>query len=432
MLVGGGPLTSIIASILGTFCHITVVTEQHGIGKPWRNRSLYINSSSLMNFNGAPLPLLDGNTTRIIGRQQLNNLDVELLLSTHTKSVQCADEKSVEYIAGPRLGDLIATNILFNADDYLINQRVDVSKMQRTTDGCIRLVLISTEDGTMRELDASTVFILTGPGKERSNVPSSVYQDSVEQLDTHLRRVRSQQTWHREALQELETLPPTPGVRAQCSWLHQRIAQMPIELPRVLTLTAMEKLYEYWDELGADPASFPLTHLITKPNAIAYIGNGDTMRTLKELVEGRGPVSAYPTRCDFRGRRSTIYNEVATSLQEYDSSNRRRYQGTYTATTTAIPFKARGYRLKNEGLRVEVTHQDETGRRRRRLYDYVFDCTGLDRRPLEAVLPTVFPLQDIHDRQGMLVARGNAEATLFIVASKPLTFPNRYKRSSMR
>jgi hypothetical protein len=415
VLVGGGPLTSLVASIVGAFFHVTVITEQHGLGKPWRNRPIYINSSSRVNdFNGAPLPLLGGCTTRIIGRKQLNSLDVDLLLGTETKSVPCENGSVTDYIAGPRLGDLIATNILLYADEYLLDQRVDLSKTQCTTDGRTRLVLIDTEDGTRRELDASAVFLLTGPGKEQSKLPSA---KGATHLDMQLRQTRCSLTWHRDALRHLEGQEPTRGVRVQRQWMRERIAETKVELPRVLTLTTIEKLYAFWDDLEMDPATFPLTDLIAQSQTIAYLGNGDTMRTLKELVEGRGPASAYPSGMEAGGAKSVIYNEMASSPQEYDASNRRRYQGTYTATTTAIPFKASRYRLMSGKPRIEVTHRDETGTRRRRQYGYVFDCTGLDRRSIEATLPASVPVGDIRDLQGIVVARGNADINLFLAGS---------------
>lgn len=421
VLVGGGPLTSIVASILGAFFHVTVITEQHGMGKPWRNRPIYINSSSsVKDFNDAPLPLLGGCTTRIIGRQQLNSLEIDLLLGIDTKMVRCENGGSVEYIAGTRMGDLIATNILLHTDDYLIDQRVDLSELQRTTNGKIRIQLLDMENGTRRELDASAVFLLTGPGKEQSTIPpasSQLYREEATRLEMGLRQARHLLAWHRDAICQLEKQEPTSGVRIQQQWIHERIAQTTVELPHVLTLTAVEKLYEFWDDFGALPEHFPLADLLTQSNPIAYIGNGDTMRTLKELVEGRGPGSAYPSGFKAGNAKSTIYNEKASSPQEYDASNRRRYQGTYTSTTTAIPFKASRYRLLSGKPRVEVTHTDDGGRRRRRQYRSVFDCTGVDRRPIEASLPPSLPCEDIRDLQGIVVARGNADANLFIAGS---------------
>ncbi len=419
VLIGGGPLTSIIASILGAFFHVTVITEQRGLGKPWRNRPIYINSSALIaDFQAAPLPLLGGGTTRVIGQQQLNNLDISLLLGTDTKRVRCDDGSEVEYIAGQRLGDLVATNIVFNADDYLIDQQVDVSNLQQTAQGNVRLVLIDTETGRRRELDASAVFVLSGPGNERTLSP-------VHELETHLHQVRTHTDWQRDALRRLEAEPATPGIQTERQWLRERMAQTPVDLPRVLSLTAIEKLYEWWEDGGAEPAQFPLRDLFAQGRRIAYIGNGDTMRTLKELVEGRGPERAYPEGFPFcnPGGRSTIYNESATSPQEYDRATRRRYQGTYTATTAAIPFKARRARVLTEQARVEVIHDDDAGRSLRRRYSYVFACTGLDRRSLAAHLPAAPSLQKIRDLEGVVVACGNgghggtAGANLFIAGA---------------
>jgi len=92
VLVGGGPLTSIIASVLAPYFHVTVITAQRGIGKPWRHRPIFINSSSARaDFNGAGLPLLKGTTTRVVGSQMLNSLDSNVLLGNDTKTVVCDD-----------------------------------------------------------------------------------------------------------------------------------------------------------------------------------------------------------------------------------------------------------------------------------------------------------------------------------------------------
>ena len=101
----------------------------------------------------------------------------------------------------------------------------------------------------------------------------------------------------------------------------------------------------------------------------------------------------------------------------YDRSNRRRYQGIYTPGTRTIATKATQYRVLAEGTGVEVTHREREGARRRRRYRYVFDCTGLDRRPIASQLAPALPVQAIRDLQGVVVATGNEEANLFLVGA---------------
>jgi hypothetical protein len=436
VLVGGGPLTSIVASVLGPYFQVTVITEQRGLGNPWRNRPLFINSScEVRNFNGSPLPLLGGTTTRVIGRGQWNNLEANVLLQTSDiKGVSCDNGSVAQYAAGPRLGDLIATDIVLNADDYLVGQRVDVSQMGRNPDGSLQMVLVDTEDGRRRTIQASACFLLTGPGPEQSKVPDvaaqRLYQLASEQSDRMIREARTQLAQERYILQRYDRSFPDPELqkrrRQQSSREATRIAGViQLQLPHLLTLTAVEKLYELWselEELGADPEAFPLADVLTTQEAIAYIGSGDTTRTLKELVDGNGPACAYPVgwKRRRRGGRATIYNEAATSPQLYAAINRRRYGDVYTPETRAVPQKAGRYRLVTDRfgrVRVEVSYRDDAGTLRRNRYSYVFDATGLSRFPVEALLPAIFQMSEVPDLQGNVVARGDVQANLFIAGS---------------
>ena len=424
VLVGGGPLTSIVASVLSPFFHITVVSEQNALGKPWRNRHIYINSSSnVRDDEDAPLPLLGGATTRVIGRKQYNSLDSELLLSDDTLAMRCDAGNIVQYAAGPRLGCLVATNIVFNADDYLLNQRVEVELTRQNADGTVRLTLVDTHDGSRRELNANAVIFLTGPGKERSRVASnSLYEQEATRLKQEIHAARERTRWFRESLDKLSDVPVSSGIKAQQVWLKRRLVSLSaISLPRLLNLTDTEDILEYWcEDLKADPELYPYELLL--PQTVAYVGNGDTMRTVKELQEGRGPKSAYP---DSRFRffpsieKSCIYNEGTNSPKQYAGANRRRYRRTFTSTTTSQPFKVERYRLivdsRNSRERMEVLFRDEFGLRRRRRYDRVWDCTGLDRTPLQYQLP--FPSRLMRDMEGNVVGVSNREGNILIAGS---------------
>lgn len=438
ILVGGGPLTSIFASILGPFFRVTVVTEQRDLGKPWRCRPLFLNSScEVRDFNGAPLPLLGGITTRVIGRGQWNNLEANLLLQdSDTRDVSCDNGSTARYAAGPRLGDLIATDIVLNADDYLVGQRVDVTQMGRNPDGSLQVVLVDAQDGRRRAIQANACFLLTGPGAEQSKVPDGasqrLYQAAAEQVDLAIREARIDLSLALGASRQLETAFPTlePLVlevrRKQLRAEATRIAQgVQRRLPRLLTRTAVEKLSELWfelEELGADPAAYPLADVLTTREAIAYIGSGDTARSLKELVDGNGPDCAYPAGWNGKRRRgrATIYNEAATSPQVYAATVRRRYGDVFTPETRAVPQKAARYRLAADRFgraRVEVSYRDDAGTLHRNRYGYVFDSTGLSRFPVEALLPPIFQMNGVPDLEGVVVARGDVRANLFIVGS---------------
>jgi len=439
VLVGGGPLTSVVASVLGAFFHVTVVSMQRGLGKPWRNRrGIRLNSSCrVLDFNGPALPLLGGPTTRVIASQQWNSINVDVLQGTDTLTVACENGRTVEYSVGARLGDLVATDILFHADDFLVKQWVDVSRLQRNEDGSLRMTLVAEDDHTVRQLDATAVFLLTGPGLEQSKVPDDAsqrfYQGASEQIDLAVRQARRDLAQELVVLGQIDTAADFPDEeRVRAAVRRKRLGDIATciarniqrTLPRLLTLTMIEQVYDIWEELeerGADPEAFPFADLFTGQKSVAYIGSGDTARTLKEWVDGVGPACAYPSGAR-RGKpvRATIYNESASTPEEYARSNRPRYADVFTPTTRAISQKASRYRLTSDRRgrpRVEVTHRDADGVRRRRLYDYVFDATGLSRRPIEAQLPPSFQMVDVVDLEGFVVARGDRVGTLCIAGA---------------
>ena len=453
LLIGGGPLTSILASILGAFFTVTVITVQRGIGKPWRKRKgTRLNSSSkIAAFNAPPLPLLGGPTTRVTGSGQWNSLDVDVLPGSDALTVVCDNGSTVSYEEGSLLGALIATVTMFHADDYLLNQWVDVARMQRNADGSLRITLVDTTDGVVRELDASAVFLLTGPAPEQTKLadPASqrLYRLAAGQVERAIREARA--LLARELASQQELAQAFPGQAAQ-EFRRKRLAEVATRvaqgiqsnLPRLLTQTTLEQLFEVWDELeslGAEPGSFPLADVISGDKSIGYVGEGDTARGLKEWAEGRAPRRSYPRGFVFvdRGARGTIYNEQAATPQEYFLQNRRRYGygGVYTPTTRAIPFKATRYRLVTDRrgrTRMEVTHRDSAGQRRRRPFDYVFDATGLSNRRIEDDLPPAFSMAEFTDLEGYTVGRFDTQSDLFILGAatgfRGADFPGEIRR----
>jgi hypothetical protein len=422
VLVGGSALTALVASILDPYFRLTVIT-QHGLGRPWRDRPIFINSSATVkDFNGPALPLLPGPTTRIVGSQQLNSLEVDALLGGDTLRVPCDDGSIVEYVSGFRLGDLIATNILLYADDYITGLALDVSKLRRNADGGTRLTLVA-EDGTTREMDASAVFLLTGPGGERTAVPDretqKLYRKMARQVDLAIRQDRKHMGWYQESLRKLE--PEALTCSMQMQWMRSQRKEHKIPLPRVLTLSSIETLYRYWlSDLSAEPDLFPFTELMCHPHSIGYIGNGDTMRTVKDLLEKRGPAAAYPANLGRVRVRGVIYNERADSPEDYNARNRRRYQGVYDRNTFSVPFKVVAYRvveIDEERAYVEVDYREDDGTLQTNSHDYIVDATGLNRLPIEEFLPDAFAVRDIRDLEGNVVARGNPDADLYICGS---------------
>jgi hypothetical protein len=204
---------------------------------------------------------------------------------------------------------------------------------------------------------------------------------------------------------------------------HMRAACHQVEPPPLLTLGLIETLYAFWQqECAGDPASFPLLSLFEPGRSLAVIGSGDTARTLKEWIDGRGPHSAYPAGVQpIQSPQATIYNEQATTVQAYVRSNRRRYQDVWTANTRAVADKARQYRLcttRTGASRIEVTHRDEAGKRHRYRYQTVFDATGLASTELADQIPAaVGEVHLIRDLTGQVVARGNEASHLYLVGA---------------
>jgi hypothetical protein len=434
VLIGGGPLTSVVASLLGAFFRVTVVAQQRGLGRPWRNRKgIWINSScAIRNFHALALPLLGGGTTRVVASQQWNSVDVNVLLNRDTLRVPCDNGSVVDYAVGSLLGDLVATDILFHADDYLVCQQVDLSALERNADNSIGLRLVDMERGTERLIDANAVFVLTGPAPEQTRLadPSSraLYRSSADLVDSLLESAREELRRELEKQRGLEvTFTGEDAKRFRRNRLRMeatRIARMVKRgIPRLLTLTAVEKLYDLWqqlEELGAEPDDFPLADIVNNGKSIAYIGDGDTSRSLKQWMEN-GPLGAVPRGFIPSGLppRGTIYNEEAQSPAEYARINRRRYRDVFTPTTRAIPYKATRYRITYRSGKecVEVTHRDAFGQRRRLYYDYVFDATGLDQGRIEDSLPPQFTMDTFYDLQGRPVGRKDRVSDLFILGA---------------
>lgn len=429
VLVGAGPLACLLSSLLAPLYRVTVITEETALGRPWRQRPLFQNSSaSFTDGTLPPLPLMGGPTTRLIGWHLFNLFDTSLLTEAaeDIKRVHCADGGSKAYASGFIYGELIASNLVLSVDEVLLHQRVEAKETTRLTDRSLRLTLIDTRDGTRRSLRAQAVFFVTGPGPERSRLPDVrsqiLYQQANEQVRRNLQKRARCLSWYREALLALESETQSSGVRAEMEWVRTMIQQTVgrIELPPVRTLSMLEALYAFWQEqTGAEPAALP--DLFSAPT-LAFIGNGDTARTLKELVDGTGPQRAYSQGVRPQPpRRATLYNEAATNAEQYIRTNRRRYAEVWTPGTTAIASKALRYRLvarKGGTVGVEVTHRDTSGMLRRRRYDALFDCTGLERATLaEQLEAAALSVQEIRDLDGAVVARGDEQGGLFLVGA---------------
>ena len=429
VIVGGGPLTSVVASVLGPYYDVTVITDQSGLGKPWRNRPLYINSSAAAENDGKRLPLLDGTTTPVGAGQLFNTLDSDVLLLGDTKKVGCDDGSTREYVSGPALGDLVATNIVMNASDFIVGQTVDVDVdpfVRRQT----QRVRLSNGDGDeLRYLDARAVIFLTGPGSEECVISDfdseSDYYDCVEELYDNISASRQEIKEKTAEIEALKNRKQTRAVQAKISQLEEEVRRVNIELPRILTLTGVEAIYEFWrEDLNSDPNRFPLDDVINKGSYVGFVGSGDTSKTLKELVDGKAPKRAYPQNYEITNPATTfIYNEQSANTDEYDRNNRRRYKGGFTQdSTVGIPYKVNTCLVERNAddtpRGVTVTNTDVLGDTRERTFDYVFVATGftpadvasnLESRGVEVGL--------VKDKFGNVVAKGNSRENIYVAGS---------------
>lgn len=270
------------------------------------------------------------------------------------------------------------------------------------------------ESSRRRFLQAETIFFLTGPGYEKTKISDGptlgFYREAANQLDKELRLLEGQ--------------PEPSQMRVRRQTLRQKRALIGrnIKLPRVLTLTAIEKLYEFWSyDLDSDPNAYIFADLFLA-DAIAHIGNGDTMRVLEEFLKGKAPSCAYPNGIPPKDSpRSTVYGESASSPDQYNSKNRKRYWGVFTDTMLTIAEKALRYNLIQEvpGREgVAVAHAFCGVVRETNRFDYVFDETGLERESIERLLPpNDFFMRNIEDQQRNVLGRRDERLELYILGT---------------
>ncbi|GHO93613.1 hypothetical protein KSF_036610 [Reticulibacter mediterranei] len=422
VIIGGGPLTCLVASILAPFHRVTVITDQRRIGGDWRNSPFWINSScAISDFSAPALPTQGGPTTHVVNSRQVY-LNVDLLLKGETKTVTCDDGSTVQYVPGTALGDLIATNMVLDIDECLLGQRVDFSRLRRTQDGLL-VEMVDASDGTRRTLLADTVICLTGPGREQTKIADTktrqLHGRVARELDEDLLMVRGQLAPLRKERRQLEGVPTTPRVRKRLQEIRREMAQIAkkVRPQRVWTLTAIQKLYELWSyDLDYDPGAYPFTDILYA-ESIGFIGDGNTMCVAKEIIDGTAPSCAYRNGSSPAGRpRATLYNVQASTPEKFNEQNRRRYANVFTPGTRSIPDKATWYELQETS--VEIVHYDADGLLRRNTFGFLFDATGLDRKPPESLLYRgLFDMVDVKDLESNVVARGDTKAGLYIAGS---------------
>jgi hypothetical protein len=430
VLVGGGPLTALMASLLGPYYNVTVITDQRSVGYPWRARPLYINSSAEGDLFGTQLPLLDGTTTPVTLQGQGNNLNTSILTKCDTRDVLCDDGSTRKYVSGLRFGDFVATEQVFNADDFIVGQTVQVDKTFINRDGTQRLTL-EDANGKQRKVDASAVFFLTGPGKEVPKFDDTVseqeYLSESRFLDKDITNARRKITLLKELIAGFNsTIPSSESEKIKQdsakAKFERDLREVTITLPRILNLTSIEKIYDFWlNDLDSDPDRFPLANLLREGVTIANIGGKDTSSILKELADGNGPDGAYPPGLKEKlrsGRRpsTTLFNEPSKTPEEAKARKRRRYEGVVTADTETVPGKVK--KCRNATGSIFVTTVDNNGvESRGRFFDYAFVGTGYERMPIETLLPIfnniVYDVDALRQGRRLAVGRGNYTSNTF-------------------
>lgn len=420
VIIGGGPLTSMAASILGAYYDITVVTDQETIGEPWRSRPIYINSSAEERAYAPRLPLLEGTTTPIVSREQLGRASAADLLESSSLEVDCQDGSKRRYVSGMALGAVVATNIASDVEDYIVKHTFVPEKTKINPDGTKTITLVG-KDGKTREIDGNMLFVLTGPGQDGSNskdqASKKASQDSKKQLKDSIYAVKKQID---NLKAQLKQNIPTSQKRK----LARELGNIRVELPKILTLSGIEDLYRLWDaHMNRDAKRFPLAPLFQPGVTVGVVGGRDSAFCLASLLQGEAPAEAYPANftMPYNSPRIELFNAPVKDFKYLEERVRRRNRG------VVVGPKARLVRLNQEkvnsfgvedtlhGPKVGVYYPGTGLRTAYQTFDYIFDATGLTRPAIEQQFP--FEVGKLSDAQGNTVALGNKEHGVVIAGS---------------
>ncbi len=384
VIIGGGPQTAILASILAPFRKVTLITREQRLGEPMRSRPIFLNSTvDEDDPTGRQLPFSGGSTTPTRPRGMLNQPSIgDALVDKAAKSVICDDLSEREYISAKRLGEGTAAVVACNTHDIITGQEVIPNGLSE--DGT-ELYLIDPSTSESRYLYARTVIFLGGPGTETSTFEDKssnrLYGEAGDEIDSQL-----------ESLREFAD-------RGQAD-------RFQFKLPRVLSLSGISKLLSAWEMyLDRDPNKYPLVDLLGEKR-VAVIGAGDTGRTIIEFLAGNAPQESYPE--DFEDEYPgmpmvTWYGQPLKAAIQYRLGVRRRYKNVWNDTNTerirADTDRASTIEYANEEGRDGITVTSSGGIRT--TYDYVISASGFIPEPKSAF----GELKDIYDTEGYLVGK---------------------------
>jgi len=400
LVVGDGPLAASALVQLGPYNRMGIVTNRAKLGSLWRDRSIYINSSSREdNPLSPPLPLQNRGTTRTAPTSHLNALRPVHLLNADSGTLKVRRglfqesgeiiQRTREYIPGQALGRIVAHNEVMNAEYFLMNQEVLFDQAKIAPDGKTKILTIKdVRTGRLREIETDYLDVVTGPGEETLTTVDEetrlLYEKGIEQVDALIYKVK--------ILKSIGArIPPTMITQA---------------LPRVLTLTIMEKLHGMWEDVfDREDRYWPFRDLVRDGVVVGNAGGGDTTRVIAEFCNQKGPREGYPSDLDSEDIPiQYLYNAGADNKAGYDAKTRARYENVWGENTrSARSRRVESVRMNKDNKSVEVI-----GDVARLQCDYVFLSLGFKRKDMVAMFDQAgIPIAKIFDSQGEVMGLGN-------------------------
>jgi len=234
-------------------------------------------------------------------------------------------------------------------------------------------------------VEVETAMLLTGTGKEVCRIEDEgtqrLYRDAEKFVDREVALVTE---------------------------LAKNGERIKIIVPRILTLTSIQKLYRLWDEvLDRDPRYYPFADIIRRGIKVGQVGGGDTTKTMTELFARLGPSESYPDGSDPNDiPEQILYNVPAKTVRGYRLKSRTRYWALAEKQVKFNPNKVKYLRNANLLTDGGILVVDE--KNGFELLDYVMLSTGFERDPVEDKLSDAgFEIQPLIDREGQPIGLGS-------------------------
>lgn len=402
-IIGDGPAAMNAAILYSATHEVTLITNSKRLAGVWRNRILHVNSSTARPRKDFPNIPLVGDTTPIAPSGYLNSPQLHRQLSSDDLTVDCtvteADGTETirgkrTYIRGPQIGRNLAVEAVSRVHQIIINQDVDLKNIIDVDGGDSIIRFTDRDTGKQGRLRQKTLLILTGPGKEVNKVPGQRTEQFFKELPKTIDQIIGEV---KEAYQNGE------------KYLYQ--------LPRLLTLTAIQELYGCWDsDLNRDENYYPFSELLDEKTRIAVIGGADTAFILSLFAAGKAPAEAYPNGKlkPQQKPKQILFNVQAKTPQQFRQTERARYSNVFTEDDDTVTTN--GEKIENVYIDTNdrVIVQTQSGARGQ--FDFALVATGLDNTQPERVL--FFQLiEEFRDSQGITVAKSNRNKTIVVAGT---------------